>query len=159
MNNPNCKTRGFNALEDFSSDMERVFDSLFGRAPGTPERPSSNPTKFSPLLDVVETGEAFEISVDLPGVNPADVKLEMNEGKLTISGQRVHAADLSGSTENSGRNCHRMERSFGSFLRAVAIPSDVDVDKIDASYEQGVLLVRIPKVAKPQPRKIEIRTA
>jgi HSP20 family protein len=156
MTNSKYTARGMNALEEFSSDMERVFDSLFGRTPGSPER-ACNAAKFAPLLDVIETNEAFEISVDLPGVNPADVTLEMNEGKLTISGQRVNPATVA--PEDNDKNYHRMERNHGTFFRAVAIPNDVDVARIDARYELGVLHVRVPKSEKPQPTKIEIRTA
>lgn len=157
MTNPNYTTRGRNALEEFSSDMERVFDSLFGRATGASER-ACGEAKYSPRLDVMETLEAFEIAVDLPGVRPTDVKLEMHDGKLTISGQRVNTFEHTTSGESDGKSCHRMERSFGSFFRAVAIPNDVNTDRIDASYEHGVLLIRIPKSEKPQPKQIEIRT-
>ncbi|MEZ6135879.1 MAG: Hsp20/alpha crystallin family protein [Pirellulaceae bacterium] len=151
MSNSNYSNRGLNVLEEFSSDMERVFDSLLGRTVGTALR-SSQAAKFVPSLDVTESAEDFLISIDLPGVKPADVKVEMHEGKLTISGSREST------TEDKEKNYHRVERTSGSFFRSIAVPSEVDVERIDASYEHGVLHVKLPKSAKQQPKKIEIRT-
>ncbi len=140
------------ALEELSSDMERVFDSLLGRTVGTILR-TGNAEKYSPTLDIVESMDAYEVFVDLPGVKPEDVKLEMHEGKLVVSGKRT------ASSEQKDRTFHRLERTAGSFSRIVSIPNEVDVEKIDASYDHGVLKIVIPKAIKKQPKKIEIRTA
>lgn len=140
------------ALEELSSDMERVFDSLLGRTVGTNLR-TGNAEKYSPTLDIVESMDAYEVFVDLPGVKPEDVKLEMHEGKLVVSGKRT------ASSEQKDRTFHRLERTAGSFSRIVSIPNEVDVEKIDASYDHGVLKIVIPKAIKKQPKKIEIRTA
>jgi HSP20 family protein len=139
------------ALEDLSQDMERVFDSLLGRTVGSMLRSNGN-EKYVPPLDVMENSEAFTIRVDLPGVKPEDVRIEMHDGKLSIAGSR------SGVSEEDRPGYHRIERNSGAFHRAVTLPSEVDVDKIDASYEHGVLVVVLPKVAKQQPKKIQIRT-
>ena len=148
----NCSTpNGLGPFEDLSQDMERVFDSLLGRTVGTMLR-TGTAEKFVPALDVAESEDAFKVQVDLPGINPEDVKIEMHDGKLSISGTR------SGVSEEHSDSYHRAERSSGSFHRIVALPSDVDVDKIDASYQNGVLEVTLPKVAKQQPTKIQIRT-
>lgn len=151
MANPSYSNRGLNVLDDFSTDMERMFDSLLGRTVGSVLR-SSQGEKFVPMLDVAETPTAFEVSVDLPGVNPDDVKVEMHDGKLMISGARQSVK------EQEDKNYHRVERSSGSFYRIVAVPREVDVDKIDARYEHGVLHVTLPKSAQQQPRKIQIRS-
>ncbi len=108
--------------------------------------------KFLPMLDLAETAEGFEISVDLPGIKPEEVKLELHDGALLISGKREETA------ERKDKNFHYTERASGSFLRSVTLPSDVDADKIEASYEHGVLVVKLPKLAKAQPKKIEIRS-
>ncbi len=146
----NYLSRGGNVLEEFSSDMERVIDSLLGRTVGSALRANSV-AKFVPSLDVSETATEFDVAVDLPGVEPADVKLEMLDGKLTISG---HRASL---TEEKEKNYHRVERTSGTFFRSISVPSEVDVEKIEASYDNGVLHVKLPKSAKQQPKKIEIR--
>lgn len=138
-------------FEDISHDMERMFDSLLGRTVGTMLR-SNQQDKFVPSLDVAESKEAFEVSLDLPGVKPEQVKVEMHDGKLMISGERSSTSDT------KDKNFHRVERSSGSFYRVISLPTDVDVEQIDARYEHGVLHITLPKVAKQQPKKIEIRT-
>lgn len=139
------------AFEDLSQDMERVFDSLLGRTVGTMLRSNAN-ERFVPPLDVSESDAAYKVVLDLPGVNPENVKVEMHDGKLSVSGSR------SSVSEESKENYHRVERTSGSFHRLVALPGEVDVEKIDASYEHGVLAITIPKIAKQQPKKIQIRT-
>ncbi len=153
MKRSDCVNRGgFGALEELSTDMERVFDSLLGRTVGSVLRPASG-DKYVPSLDVSESDEAFEIALDLPGVKPEDVTVEVNEGKLILSGNRASFS------EDKEKRYHRVERTSGSFYRAVSLPKDVDVEKIDASYEHGVLHVTLPKLAKPQPTKIQIRSS
>ncbi len=142
---------GLGPFEDISHEMERMFDSLLGRTVGTMLR-SGTAEKFVPMLDVAETPDAFEVSLDLPGVKPEQVKVEMHDGKLIVSGERSSVHDT------KDKNMHRVERTSGSFYRAVSLPTDVNVDQIDARYEHGVLHITLPKVAKQQPKKIEIRT-
>ncbi len=151
MSNARVPARRFGPFEDFSTDMERVFDSMLGRTFGTMLR-NGGQEKYVPTLDLAETPTSFEVKVDLPGVKPEDVKVELHDGQLVISGQRDH------STERKEKNFHYTERASGSFVRSILIPGDVDSDKIDAQYEQGVLHVTLPKSAKTQPKKIEIRS-
>ncbi len=142
---------GLAPYEDISHEMERMFDSLLGRTVGTMLR-SEKAEKFVPTLDVAETPEAYEVALDLPGVKPEQVKVEMHEGKLIVSGERTSVHDT------KEKSMHRVERTSGSFYRAVGLPTEVNVDQIDARYEHGVLHITLPKVAKQQPKKIEIRT-
>ncbi len=142
---------GLGPFEDFSHDMERIFDSLLGRTVGTMLR-TGNSEKYVPSLDVAETNEAFEVAIDLPGVKPEDVKVEMHDGKLLVSGQRSAVKDT------QEKNYHRIERNSGSFYRLIGLPADVNIDRIDANYDHGVLHITLPKLAKQQPKKIEIRT-
>lgn len=139
-------------FEDFSSDIERMFDSVLGRTFGTMLRNGAN-EKFVPTLDLAESGDSYEVHVDLPGIKPDEVKVELHEGHLVISGQR----ELS--TERKEKNYHYVERSSGAFLRSVALPGEVDHDKIDAQFDNGVLRIKLPKSVKAQPKKIEIRKA
>lgn len=151
MNQANSN-RSVTPVEEFATDMERMFDSLLGRTVGSVLRNSSR-EKFQPHLDIVETTNDYVVSVDLPGVKPEDVKVEMEDGRLTISGKRETV------TEEDAKNVHRIERTRGSFHRVISLPREVDVEKIDAKYEQGVLHVTLPKSAEKQPRKIEVRSS
>ncbi|MBX3423058.1 MAG: Hsp20/alpha crystallin family protein [Pirellulaceae bacterium] len=148
--NQNIPNRSLTPIEEFSTDLERMFDSLLGRTVGSVLRAGQG-EKFTPQLDIVETANDYVVSVDLPGVKPDDVKLEIEDGKLSISGKREAI------TEENTKNVHRVERTKGSFYRLVALPREVDTQKVDAHYEHGVLKVTLPKSAEKQPRKIEIR--
>ena len=149
MTQSNCSKRNCGPLDELSHDMERVFDSLLGRTVGSVLRPGNEGT-FVPALDVAESEAGFVVTVDLPGVNPDEVNLEMHEGKLIISGARPRSStDL---------KLHRVERRHGDFRRVISLPKDVDTEQIEAKYEFGVLQVSLPKVAKAQPKKIQIRS-
>jgi HSP20 family protein len=144
--------RSLSPLEEFSTDMERMFDSLLGRTVGSVIR-GSQTEKFIPHLDVVESANEYLVTIDLPGVKPEDVKLEMEEGKLTISGKRETLK------EENTKQVHRVERITGSFHRMITLPREIDTDKIEAKYDQGVLHIILPKSAERQAKKIEIRAA
>ena len=148
--NPAGNNRSLTPFEEFSTDIERMFDSLLGRTVGSALRASTG-EKFTPHLDIVETEKDYVVSIDLPGVKPEDVKVEMDDGRLSVSGKRETVV------EDKTKNLHRIERTKGSFSRVVALPREVDTDNIDAKYEQGVLHITLPKLAEKQPRKIEIR--
>lgn len=142
----------FGALDELSHDMERVFDSLLGRTVGTMMRTGGG-EKYSPALDVSETESEFCVKIDLPGIKPEEVKVEVLDNNLVVSGNR------NTESEESTGSFHRVERRSGSFTRSISIPSEVDVESIDAHYEHGVLAVTLPKLAKQQPKKVQIRTA
>ncbi len=137
-------------FEEFASDMERVVDTLLGRTVGNALR-SGSLEKFIPTMDVAESAQEYTISMDLPGVKAEDVKIEMHEGKLTVAGQRATVND------QKDKSFHRIERSSGSFLRTVSLPNEVNADQIEATYDHGVLHIRLPKLVKQQAKKIEIK--
>lgn len=139
----------FSALEELSHDMERVFDSLLGRTVGTVLRGSDTP--MVPPADVSETDEAYRVAIDLPGVVPADVSVEVLDNQLIVSGERQAA------TETDCRKL-RTERPTGEYRRAIPLPGEVDVAAIEADYAAGVLSITLPKVAPKQPTKIKIKT-
>lgn len=147
-----CTRNGLGAFEELSSDMEKVFDSIMGKTVGSVLR-GEGQSSFRPSLDIAETAESYLVNVDLPGVKPEDVSLEMHEGKLTISGSRSCCND------SEGCNAHRVERGSGKFERVISLPTEVEVDQIEAKYDLGVLNITLPKVAKQKPKKIEIRTS
>lgn len=132
-----------------ANEFENMMDRFFGE---TGENGGGDAV-FAPRLDIAETEGAFEVSVDLPGVKAEDVRVEMHEDRLTIAGVRQSVK------EQKDRQYHRIERSSGSFSRTVVMPSNVDADKISASFHEGVLHVSLPKATAHQPRRIQIQSA
>lgn len=136
-------------LWDFMNEVERAFDTAWSdRTPATAEGRSMR--TFNPAVDVDEADDHYLISVDLPGMKESDIKIDVHLGQLTISGER--------SFENKkDRNGERFyERSFGSFKRSFSLPQEVDSEKIQARFENGVLEVFVPKAEKAQARSVKI---
>jgi HSP20 family protein len=123
--------------------VEDEFDRLIGRAFAR--------ESWVPALDVRETDDRFELSVDLPGIDPKDVTVSYEDGMLSVSGRREFAQ------EDKGETWHRIERGFGSFARSVRLPRTADADKIEATFDKGVLTVMVPKVETAKPRTIEVK--
>ena len=102
--------------------------------------------------NVVELEDGYEITVDMPGLGADDFSIEYEDGHLRISGERKFEHE-----ESEGRTFHRVERRYGKFSRAFSLPRDVDAEKIEASYDQGVLKVMVPKSESTKPRKIVVK--
>jgi len=109
----------------------------------------------APKMDIAETDKAFEVTVELPGIDEKDVDISVIDGVLTIKGEKK------AETEEKGKNYHRIERSYGSFQRSMALPPTVDIDAIDATFKNGVLSVMLPKRAKAveKAKKIKIKAS
>jgi HSP20 family protein len=112
---------------------------------------SLTPEAWSPRVDISEHDKAFVLAVDLPGVKKEDLKVHVEEGLLTIAGQRLTQKKFE--TER----VHRSERVFGSFSRQFQLPENVDNESIDAQFKDGVLTVEIRKAPQAQPRSIEVK--
>ncbi|MBD2717124.1 Hsp20/alpha crystallin family protein [Microvirga sp. STR05] len=128
----------------FSSMLDRFFsDSLASRG-----RVSS----FSPHIDAYETDKSYEVEAALPGLKREDIKVDFHQGRLTISGERTFR------NEQSQRRYHVVESSYGSFNRSLQLPDTVDASRIEASFEDGVLRVSVPKdEQKTRRHQIEVR--
>jgi len=100
---------------------------------------------------VRETPDAFVIDAKLPGLRPEDIEISVEDGRLTIRGER------SASSEISGESSHRVERRYGGFFRSIALPSGIKDDAIEASYDDGVLTITVPKAEQAKPRRIEVK--
>jgi HSP20 family protein len=124
--------------------MEDELERALGR--------SGDRQAWAPTMDVRETDDHFEVAVDLPGLEPEDVSVTFEDGVLAISGKREI------STERSGDTYHRIERSYGSFARSLRLPRTADGEKIEASFDKGVLTVTVPKAEIAKPRTIEVKT-
>jgi HSP20 family protein len=128
--------------EPFTREIDRVFDAFFGQ--------TDQGRRWVPPMDLVEAEDHFVLKADLPGLAESDVNLEVQDGTLTISGERK------AEHEEREKGWYRIERSFGSFSRSLTLPDGVDPDRIKASFHDGVLEVRIPKPEERKPRRISI---
>ena len=128
--------------EPFTREIDRVFDAFFGQ--------TDQGRRWVPPMDLVEAEDHFLLKADLPGLAEGDVNLEVQDGTLTISGERK------AEHEQREKGWYRIERSFGSFSRSLTLPDGVDPDRIEAAFADGVLEVRIPKPEERKPRRIEI---
>ena len=150
-------------LQQLQGEMDRLFNNFFRgfsppfaslgtlpslRLPGMPEG------LIKPTLDISSSEKAYTISLEVPGVTDKDVKIEVINNNLTISGEKNQGK------EEKGKNFYRVERCYGSFQRVLSLPEDAEQDKIKASFKQGVLTLTIPRKALPasKVKKIEIQS-
>jgi len=105
---------------------------------------------WSPAVDIVETENELVVKADLPDVKVEDITVHVENQTLTIKGERKFEKD-----ENS-RGYHRIERSYGNFVRSFAVPSTVDTESVQADYKNGVLTVKLAKKAAAKPRQIKV---
>jgi HSP20 family protein len=131
--------------EPFSRDMDRLFDRLFD-TPASAQR-------WAPAMDLTEAEDHYLLKADLPGLSEDDVSIEVENGVLTISGERK------AEHEEDEKGWHRIERSYGSFSRTLTLPEGVDADAVTAEFDRGVLHVRIPKPEEVKPRRIEVKAS
>src|SRR5919198_6771943 len=132
-------------LNTLQTEMNRLFNSFFDEGGRNGER-----RRWAPAVDLVEREDSLVLRADLPGLKEEDVQIEVRDNVLTISGER--RAEF----EDSEQGYYRIERAFGSFSRSLTLPEGVDSDKIDASFENGVLEVKIPKPEARKPKRISI---
>jgi HSP20 family protein len=137
-------------LDALQGDMNRLFDSFFGRREGTPAN-SYGSRRWIPPMDLVETEDNLVLRADLPGVDRDEIEIEIKDGILTVSGERK------AQHEEKREGFHRVERSFGRFSRSLELPKGVEADSVSASFERGVLEVRMAKPAERKPTRIEIQ--
>jgi HSP20 family protein len=137
-------------LREFSTlqnEMNRLFNTVFD----TPA-PAGNGglRRWLPPMDLVETTDHFVLRADLPGLGEDDVNIEVEDRVLTVSGERK------AEHESTQDGYHRVERAFGAFSRSLTLPEGIDADTVAASFDRGVLEIRIPKPEQRKPRKVSI---
>jgi HSP20 family protein len=129
------------------SQMNRLFEPFLGRTFDDQELASGS---WVPPVDVVEEKDAILVSAELPGLRPEDVEIQYENGVLLLRGQRTFQQ------ESSERTYHRVERAYGTFVRSFTLPRSADPDKITASFQNGLLEVRVPKREEAKPKMIPI---
>ena len=133
-------------LTTLQNEMNRLFGQVFD----TPGNGGGTMRRWMPAMDLVETDDHFVLRADLPGLSEGDVNIEVEDRVLTVSGERK------AEHESSKEGYHRIERAFGSFSRSLTLPEGTDAEAVAASFDRGVLEVRIPKPEQRKPRKISI---
>lgn len=131
--------------------LNRILDEAFAGLP-FPESSVVTSTLFAPT-DVSEDENALQITMELPGVNPDNVRLSLENNVLTIRGEKRQELD------ESNERVHRSERVYGVFERTFVLPNTVDQDRIEGRVENGVLVVRIPKAERARPREIPLTSS
>ncbi len=140
-------TRALSSLDRMLT-LNRAFDQAFGGATGS--------RVWVPAMDVAERGDAYLVHVELPGVSPEQVEVSFEQNVLTIRGTKPATFDVAAEGEV---RVFAAERVHGGFERSVRVPEFVDADRIEATFNNGLLTITIPKAQAAQPRKITIRGA
>ena len=135
-------------LNTLQTEMNRLFNTVFD-AP-VPANGGAAIRRWIPAMDLVETDNEFVLRADLPGLSEQDVNVELEDGVLTVSGERKSEH------EERKEGYYRVERASGRFSRSLTLPEGVNPEGIKASFERGVLEVRVPKPEERKPRKVAI---
>lgn len=131
----------------FEEEMENLVNRFFGRDLFD----ENGGVAFAPQVNLAETDDHYEVTVDLPGLKPEDVNLELKEGHLWITGERKEEK------EEKDKTFHRVERRYGQFRRVLPLTGAVKEDGIEAHYKDGVLTITLPKAEETKPKKIAIQ--
>jgi HSP20 family protein len=143
----------WNPLRDLDDMHDRVLRSLgLGLKQRVPDSQQQSLTtaEWAPSVDISEDDREYLIKAELPEVNKEDVKVTVENGVVTLKGERKFEK------EENNKKYHRIERSYGSFLRSFSIPEDADPNKVTADFKDGVLMVRLTKSEEKLPRHIEV---
>ena len=135
-------------LMGIRGEMNRIFDDFFGMPRKADEEER---THWTPRVNIEEVDDRFEITAELPGMKKDDVKLEVKDHVLTLTGEKK--------VENEGkdRNVYLYERAYGRFCRTFTLPDNVDADKIGAEFKDGLMKIAVPKTEEAKPKEIEVK--
>lgn len=137
----------FREMLNLRNTVDRLFETTLGELGITAE-----PLAWGLPLDVIEKDDAFIVKASVPGVNPDDLDITFNDNTLTIKGT------IQAEEETKDVRYHLRERRYGSFARSITLGSRVEGDKIEAKYENGVLILTLPKAEEVKPKRIQIKT-
>jgi len=137
-------------MEEFQNRLSTLFGRQLRR---TDAREEITLPEWTPLADITEDEKEYLIKAELPEMKKEDVKVTVENGVLTISGERKFEK------EEKKRKYHRVERGYGTFMRSFALPDDADFNKVNAEFKSGVLTVHVPKSEQAKPKQIEVKVA
>jgi HSP20 family protein len=144
----------FRELEEMGERFSRILPTV-GRMGRVPEagREAMTVPDWAPMVDIVETKDEYLIKAELPEVKREDVKVSVENGVLTLRGERKMEK------EEKDKKVHRIERYYGSFLRTFTVPEEVEEAKVKAEFKDGLLYVHLPKTERAKPKAIEVKVA
>lgn len=145
---PITRWEPFRDLISTQDRFNQLFNETFTRAFGG--RHEASPRGWVPAVDIYETDENLVLQAELPGINPDNVEVRVEDNTLYLSGERKFEKEV------KEENLHRVERSYGTFTRSFALPGSIDADKVKAEYKDGVLTLTMPKREEAKPRTIKI---
>jgi HSP20 family protein len=137
-------------LSNLRSELDNLFDSPFFLS--MPMRQSQLFNGWTPAIDLYQTNDDVVALVELPGMRKEDIELSLQDGMLTISGERK-------SETQSGDKQQRSERFVGKFRRSISMPTRVDANKVSATYKDGILTVTLPKTEEVKPKQIQVNVS
>lgn len=138
----------FQELHVMQDAINKLFDDNF--ASKYPQKQVEGGSSFSPLVDIYETKEEIKMDIELPGMKLNDIKVNIEEDSLIVEGERKDE------TVQKDRNYHRVERVYGKFSRSFNLPSNIDKEKINANFKEGLLKITLPKKESVKPKQIPI---
>lgn len=143
----------WNPLREIHELQHRVLNAL-GSAPGSAsngDRESLAVAEWVPVVDIVEDEKEYLVKAELPEVSRENIHVTVENGRLTLRGERRFEK------EETGKKYHRVERSYGTFLRSFNLPENADPEQVEAEFKDGILLVHLPKQEKAKPREVEVK--
>jgi len=140
----------FRDLATLQDRIDRLFEGSFVRLRGPATSEALEGSLWSPAVDIVETDNEIVLRADLPGVEPKDVDIQVQNGTLTLRAERKFESDV------KEDNFRRIERVYGSFVRSFTLPQAVDPESVAAEYRNGVLEVKLPKRPEAKPKQIKV---
>lgn len=147
--------RPFMDLTRWEQDADRMMDDFFGRRmrPWWPGRwfRGGGREMITPELDIYEEGDEIVVKAEMPGMNKDDVEVNISESELTLKGEKKKEEEV------QEKDYYRCERSFGSFVRSVELPKDVQADKVKASFKNGILEIRLPKSEEAKTKEVKVK--
>jgi HSP20 family protein len=139
--------------ERTQNQIDRLFAHALGLHRQWQSATGAATLAWAPALDIAERKDAYLVTVELPGVEADDLQITLEDGLLTIQGERQFAHD------SSEQQFHRVERRYGAFRRSITLPDHVMADRIEATVDNGVLQIMVPKMEEATPKRIQVRPA
>jgi HSP20 family protein len=148
---PETRWNPVRELESLQSRLSNILDipQVFGNG----RKESLTIAEWSPSVDIIENESEYVIKAELPEINKKDVKVTVQNGLLTLSGERKFEK------EEKGKKYHRIERSYGSFIRSFDLPDDADSEHVDAKFTEGMLTIHVNKSKAAAAKEIEVKTS
>ena len=140
----------FHNLSSIQGRMNRIFDEAFRGQPSGSEDDWALGGTWAPAVDIFEHEGNIVLKAELPGLDPKDVDIRVENNVLSLRGERKFEGEV------KRENCHRVERAYGTFSRSFTLPNVVDTEKIEADYRDGVLQVTLPQKEEAKPKQIQI---